>query len=43
MKIGIVGNYGNNNNRIEAILAGIIEQVKVQYNLPAENILSLVN
>lgn len=38
MKIGIVGNYGNNNNGDEAILAGIIEQLRVQYGLPARNI-----
>ncbi|MHA6261040.1 polysaccharide pyruvyl transferase family protein [Sporosarcina sp. CAU 1771] len=38
MKIGIVGNYGNNNNGDEAILAGIIEQLKVQFDLPARNI-----
>ena len=43
MKIGIVGNYGNNNNGDEAILAGIIEQVKVQYDLPARNIFVFSN
>ena len=43
MKIGIVGNYGNNNNGDEAILAGIIEQVKVQYDIPARNIFVFSN
>lgn len=43
MKIGIVGNYGNNNNGDEAILAGIIEQLKAHYNIPAEDIVVFSN
>ena len=43
MKIGIVGNYGNNNNGDEAILAGIIEQLKAHYDLPAGNIVVFSN
>lgn len=43
MKIGIVGNYGNNNNGDEAILAGIIEQVKVHYNIPVGDIVVFSN
>lgn len=43
MKIGIVGNYGNNNNGDEAILAGILEQVKENYSIPAENIVVFSN
>lgn len=38
MRIGIVGNYGNNNNGDEAILAGIITQVKQFYNVGNEDI-----
>lgn len=38
MRIGIVGNYGNNNNGDEAILAGIIEQVKDFYKIGNEEI-----
>src|SRR5690606_6149393 len=34
----IVGNYGNNNNGDEAILAGIIEQVKDFYKIGNEEI-----
>ena len=43
MKIGIVGNYGNNNNGDEAILAGIIEQVKSHYHITEEDILVFTN
>lgn len=43
MKIGIVGNYGNNNNGDEAILAGIITQVKQFYNIGNENIVVFSN
>ncbi|MET3575394.1 polysaccharide pyruvyl transferase family protein [Bhargavaea ullalensis] len=38
MRIGIVGNYGNNNNGDEAILAGIIEQVKDHYGIGPDSI-----
>lgn len=38
MRIGIVGNYGNNNNGDEAILAGIIEQVTEHYGIGPESI-----
>lgn len=38
MKIGIVGNYGNDNNGDEAILQSIIEQVKAAFSVPSENI-----
>lgn len=43
MKIGIVGNYGNNNNGDEAILAGIIEQVKAYYDIPVGDIVVFSN
>lgn len=43
MKIGIVGNYGNNNNGDEAILAGIIEQVKLHYHISVEDIVVFSN
>ena len=43
MKIGIVGNYGNNNNGDEAILAGIIEQVKSHYNITVKEIVVFSN
>lgn len=43
MKIGIVGNYGNNNNGDEAILAGIIEQVKAHYGITEEQIVVFSN
>lgn len=43
MKIGIVGNYGNNNNGDEAILAGIIEQVKQHYHITAGDIVVFSN
>ena len=43
MKIGIVGNYGNNNNGDEAILAGIIEQLKNHYQITAEAIVVFSN
>lgn len=43
MKIGIVGNYGNNNNGDEAILAGILEQVKEHYNIKAKDIVVFSN
>ena len=43
MKIGIVGNYGNNNNGDEAILAGIIEQLIEFYDIPRKNIVVFSN
>lgn len=43
MKIGIVGNYGNNNNGDEAILAGIIEQVKAYYGITEKQIVVFSN
>lgn len=43
MKIGIVGNYGNNNNGDEAILAGIIEQLQVHYKIPVGDIVVFSN
>lgn len=43
MKIGIVGNYGNNNNGDEAILAGIIEQVIAHYEIPSKDIVVFSN
>ncbi|AOV08756.1 polysaccharide pyruvyl transferase family protein [Sporosarcina ureilytica] len=43
MKIGIVGNYGNNNNGDEAILAGIIEQVIAHYNITTSDIVVFSN
>lgn len=43
MKIGIVGNYGNNNNGDEAILAGIIEQLTEFYHIPRKNIVVFSN
>lgn len=43
MRIGIVGNYGNNNNGDEAILAGIIEQVTDQYEIEARDIVVFSN
>ncbi len=43
MKIGIVGNYGNNNNGDEAILLGIIEQVKSVYGVVEHDIVVFTN
>lgn len=43
MRIGIVGNYGNNNNGDEAILAGIIAQLEEFYNIPKKNIVVFSN
>ncbi|WP_203332230.1 polysaccharide pyruvyl transferase family protein [Planococcus beigongshangi] len=43
MRIGIVGNYGNNNNGDEAILAGIIVQLEEFYNIPKKNIVVFSN
>lgn len=38
MKIGIVGNYGNDNNGDESILSGIIEQVKQTFSVTSADI-----
>ena len=38
MKIGIVGNYGNDNNGDEAILLSIISQVTSTFNIPSDQI-----
>ena len=38
MKIGIVGNYGNDNNGDESILFGIIEQVKQTFSVTSADI-----
>lgn len=38
MKIGIVGNYGNDNNGDEAILLSIIKQVEQQFSISREDI-----
>lgn len=38
MKIGIVGNYGNDNNGDEAILYSLIQQVKEQFSVQNEDI-----
>ncbi len=36
MKIGIVGNYGNDNNGDEAILLSIVKQVTSTFNIGSE-------
>lgn len=38
MKIGIVGNYGNDNNGDESILVGILSQLKSQFSVKDEDI-----
>ncbi|MEK5214768.1 MULTISPECIES: polysaccharide pyruvyl transferase family protein [Psychrobacillus] len=38
MKIGIVGNYGNNNNGDEAILSGILQQLLHNFPIQIEDI-----
>ncbi|MGM7683415.1 polysaccharide pyruvyl transferase family protein [Cytobacillus sp. Hm23] len=38
MKIGIVGNYGNNNNGDEAILLGIIQQLTTHFDVNRQDI-----
>lgn len=38
MKIGIVGNYGNNNNGDEAILSGILQQLLHTFSIQIEDI-----
>ncbi|CAM5520451.1 Polysaccharide pyruvyl transferase domain-containing protein OS=Lysinibacillus sphaericus OX=1421 GN=LYSIN_02839 PE=4 SV=1 [Lysinibacillus sphaericus] len=38
MKIGIVGNYGNDNNGDESILYGILQQVKQTFSVTSDDI-----
>ncbi|MEG0259959.1 MAG: polysaccharide pyruvyl transferase family protein [Lysinibacillus sp.] len=38
MKIGIVGNYGNDNNGDESILFGILQQVKQTFSVTSDDI-----
>lgn len=38
MRIGIVGNYGNNNNGDEAILSGILQQLLHTFPIQIEDI-----
>jgi len=38
MKIGIVGNYGNDNNGDESILVGILSQLKSEFSVKNEDI-----
>lgn len=38
MKIGIVGNYGNDNNGDESILYGILQQVKQTFSVTNDDI-----
>ena len=38
MKIGIVGNYGNDNNGDEAILLSIVKQVTSTFNIGSEQL-----
>jgi polysaccharide pyruvyl transferase WcaK-like protein len=37
MRVGIVGNYGHDNNGDEAILAGILDQINNQLMIAKEN------
>ncbi|MEK4228401.1 polysaccharide pyruvyl transferase family protein [Solibacillus sp. FSL H8-0538] len=43
MKIGIVGNYGNDNNGDEAILLSIIRQLQKVFNIPTKNLVVFSN
>ncbi|WP_093338896.1 polysaccharide pyruvyl transferase family protein [Salibacterium halotolerans] len=43
MKVGIIGNYGHNNNGDEAILAGLLHQLTVQEGIKKENIVVFSN
>lgn len=43
MRIGIVGNYGNNNNGDEAILVGAINQVMSHYEIEKQDIVVFSN
>ncbi|MBA2874602.1 polysaccharide pyruvyl transferase family protein [Thermaerobacillus caldiproteolyticus] len=43
MKIGIIGNYGHNNNGDEAILTGILKQLIEDLSIPKEDIVIFSN
>lgn len=43
MKIGIVGNYGNNNQGDEAILEGVLIQLEQAYNIERKDMLVFTN
>jgi polysaccharide pyruvyl transferase CsaB len=43
MKIGIIGNYGHNNNGDEAILTGILKQLIEELSIPNEDIVVFSN
>ncbi|MBO8157881.1 MAG: polysaccharide pyruvyl transferase family protein [Bacillaceae bacterium] len=43
MKIGIVGNYGNNNHGDEAILLGVIHQLETYFQVKRQNIVVFSN
>ncbi|MGF2617971.1 polysaccharide pyruvyl transferase family protein [Rossellomorea aquimaris] len=43
MKIGIVGNYGHDNNGDEAILEGILTQLREEYGITENNIVLFSN
>lgn len=43
VKIGIVGNYGNDNNGDEAILLSIIRQLEKAFSIPTENLVVFSN
>ncbi len=43
MKVGIIGNYGHNNNGDEAILTGILHQLTVDLGLSKEDIVVFSN
>jgi polysaccharide pyruvyl transferase CsaB len=43
MKIGIIGNYGQNNNGDEAILTGILKQLIEELSIPNEDIIVFSN
>ncbi|GAE27463.1 CsaB protein [Halalkalibacter wakoensis JCM 9140] len=43
MKVGIIGNYGHNNNGDEAILTGILHQLTVEVGIKKEDIVIFSN
>ncbi|WP_456277611.1 polysaccharide pyruvyl transferase family protein [Bacillus sp. AK128] len=43
MKIGIIGNYGHDNNGDEAILSGLLNQLTHQLSIPKEDIMIFSN
>ncbi|WP_240374366.1 polysaccharide pyruvyl transferase family protein [Bacillus piscicola] len=43
MKVGIIGNYGHNNNGDEAILAGLLHQLTTKGEIKKENIVVFSN